>query len=170
MKRIVFASMLALGVMLAAGGPADAQPCPAVCGVQKRTCVQTARVAALACKETCRADRAPTALGACMRGCSSAFRAAKGNCRAERRGCLDGCGTPPGGCVGICGKDLATCVRGVTGDARACLGGCRTADDRRACVAECTTGLRDGNAACRGEFQACKGGCAGSPSGAFAVE
>jgi hypothetical protein len=172
MKRVVNVALtvvLVLGGVIALRGTADAQPCRAVCGAQRRACTQTGRVTKLACYETCRAGE-PRALGACMRGCSSAFRAARGTCRAERAGCLDGCGAPAGPCVGMCGRDLAACVRGVTGDTRACLSACRSSDEPRACIADCTKGLRDGNVLCRSDIQACKVACGGSASGAFPAD
>jgi hypothetical protein len=166
--------VLALGTTLASNGMArSAEPCSAVCGVQRRMCVQTARVTKLACTETCRATSGPAVLGACMRGCSSAFRTAKTTCRFEHRGCFDGCTTPAGAprCVGSCGRDLAACVQDVTGTGRACLSSCESAADRRACVGACTAALRAGTASCRSELRTCKAACrSDSPSGAFAAE
>ena len=166
----ILGPVLVLGMTLAAHG---AEPCPAMCGVQKSTCVQTARVTKLACRETCGATSDPATLGLCMRGCSSAFRTVKTNCRFAHRGCLDGCGTPAGAprCVGSCGHDLAACVQDVTGAARSCLAGCESAGDRRACVAACAATLRAGTAACRSALTSCKADCtSSSPSGAFVGE
>ena len=162
-------SGLFLALALASGAPA-AEPCAMMCGVQRTTCVQTARVTKLACTETCGAASDPASLGRCMRSCSSAFRTARTNCRFQQQGCLDGCGTPAGApaCVGSCGHDLDVCIDDVTGTARRCLTGCRAWGRSRACVAGCTMALRAGTAFCRSTLGACKAGCtSASPGGAF---
>jgi len=175
MKRIastVLTTALVFVGLLGFQSSALAASCPATCGMQKRACQQVARVTKLACKQDCRTGSEPTALGACMRGCASGYRAAGGGCRSEHASCQEIC-TPPAGldqCVGGCARDLARCVQGVSTDARGCLADCRTGADPRGCGAECAPAMQTGSAACRSDFDACKAACGGSPSGAFLVD
>ena len=71
LKAIIF--VLSLGAIVTLQSSAGAQPCPAGCGVQKRSCVQTQRAGRLVCKRDCRANTEPTVLGACVSGCSSTY-------------------------------------------------------------------------------------------------
>jgi hypothetical protein len=167
--------VLAFGGLLAFQGTARAQECPASCVVQKRACVRAGRVTMLSCREACRDSSDPTARGTCMRSCASSFRTAKRDCRSDQAGCREACAIPPGpppphGCIGSCGQELATCVRDVSVTMRACVGECRTMDDRRGCGADCAAAVSTGMAACRSTFEACKAACGGSPSGAFLVD
>jgi hypothetical protein len=168
--------VLSLGAILALQGSARAlPPCPAGCGQQKMSCVQTARVAKLTCKKDCRENADPTGRGACMIGCSSTFRSAKTSCQADHVSCLDSCNpppppgppSPPNSCLGDCGKDLAACARDVTAQARTCVGVCRTEPDRLTCLKDCIAAAQQGGATCASDFRACRDACAGSPSGAF---
>ena len=92
MKRIasaVLTTALVFGGLLGFQSSALAASCPATCGMQKRACQQVARVTKLACKQDCRTGSEPTALGACMRGCASGYRAAGGGCRSEHASCQE---------------------------------------------------------------------------------
>ena len=128
-------SVLSLGVIVALQGSAAALPCSAGCGQEKNACVQTARVARSACKQDCRANAEPTALGACMIGCSATYRSAKTDCQADHVSCQGACKppahpgppSPPSNCLGTCGQDLATCTKGSGGTAEELRGGLRRA-------------------------------------------
>ena len=140
--------------------------------VQKRACVKAGRMTMLSCKEECRDSSEPTARGACMRSCSSAFRATKRGCRSDHAGCREACGSPAGpsrphGCIGDCGGELAACVRGVSGETRACRVDGRTMGDHRGRGTECAGAVSTGVAMCRETFEARKAACNASPSGAF---
>jgi hypothetical protein len=174
MKR--FGAMLvvaSLGTILALHGRASAAlPCPAGCGSQKQACLQTARVSKLTCKQDCRTNADPTALGTCMRACSGSFRTAKTTCQADHVSCLGTCNPPPhpgppSSCLGTCGQDLATCAKGVVAQARTCVAGCRNASDHVACLKDCAAVAKQGAATCASDRQTCRDNCPGSPSGAF---
>jgi hypothetical protein len=167
--------VISLGLLVTLGAiptsrATAAQPCPAGCGLQKRACLQTDRLAKLACKQDCRANAEPTALGTCMRACSTASRSNKTGCQSDHTTCLDGC-TPPHGppssCLGSCGQALAACTQGVVAAARSCVAGCRTASDHLGCLKGCVAAAKQGGAACASDFQTCREDCASSPSGAF---
>ena len=157
--------LVTLGAMPTSRATA-AQPCSAGCGLQKRACLQTDRLAKLACKQDCRANAEPTALGTCMRGCSTASRSNKTGCQSDHTTCLDGC-TPPSSCLGSCGQASAACTQGVVAEARSCVAGCRTASDHLGCLKGCGAAAKQGGAACASDFQTCREDCASSPSGAF---
>jgi len=173
MKRLwAMLVVVSLGMILAVGERASAAlPCSAGCAGQKNACVQTARVAKLSCKQDCRTNAAPTALGACMRTCSGTFRSTKTGCQADLVSCLATCehpsSPPPSSCLGNCGKDQATCTQGVVRAARTCVAGCRSASDHVACLKGCTADAKQGAASCASDFQACRTSCSASPSGAF---
>jgi len=174
MKRLgALLVVVSLGAILTLHGSASAaQPCPAGCGAQKKACVQTARVAKSTCKQDCRANADPTALGTCMQGCSGTFRSAKTSCQADLVSCLGTCNPPsppgpPNSCLGTCGTDLATCAQGVTTQLKTCVTGCRSASDHLACLQGCGAAAKQGAATCASDFQACQAGCSSSPSGAF---
>ena len=146
----------------------SAAQCVRGCAVAKRSCVQTARTVSLACKADCRANSAPTALGACMRGCSDTFRASKDLCRTDQKSCIGDCkaGMPAGGqsavdgsCLGSCGMELGQCAQGVVDAARTCIRGCRTSDDRPACLGGCAEAAQTGAEACASGFETCGTGC-----------
>lgn len=163
-RAILF--FLSLGGIVALAATASAQTCPAGCGVQKKACLQTARMTKLACKLDCRTNSPPTGLGACMRACTDTFRAAKGTCNADHSSCLGMCSPPtppPSGCLETCGQDLATCARGVVAAARACVSGCRTAPDRLACLQGCAAAAQAGAAMCAADFATCVTGCGVPP-------
>lgn len=151
--------------LLPPAGALGAQPCPNGCGLQKRACLQTARVAKLACKQECRASAGPTNLGACMLGCTDQFRTAKTTCAADRADCLGSCPPtpPPGSCTGGfldgCGENLAVCARGVVARAKTCVGGCGTASDRLACLQGCAASAQQGTATCAANFETCVAAC-----------
>jgi len=162
--------ILAGGAYAAVGLPAgtSAAQCVRGCSMQKKECIQTARTTALACKLDCRTNTAPTALGACMKGCSSTFRGTKDTCRADQKTCIAGCtsGTPIGGttavdaaCLSSCGTDLAACAGGVIATAKTCLGGCRTAPDRLSCLQGCGAAAETGGQTCATEFETCGTSC-----------
>jgi hypothetical protein len=168
---IAMKSLRVVGLLVAAGlfafvGTARAaQPCPAGCGMQKKACLQTARVAKLACRLDCRATAAPANLGACVRGCADQFRAAKNTCAADHTDCLGSCPPPPpGSCTGAfldsCGQDLATCARSVVATAKTCVQGCGTAPDRLACLRGCAAAAQHDANTCAANFAACVGTCA----------
>ena len=83
-------ALLAVG-LLAVVGSAEATTCVHDCAVAKRQCVKDARTVTHACKESCRANSDPTALGDCMRGCAREFREAKHTCRAVFKECKRNC-------------------------------------------------------------------------------
>jgi len=167
-------------LVLAVAGPfllagrADAQTCQAGCGLQKKACIQTARVTSLACKMDCRTNSSPTDLGTCMRGCTTTFRSAKDTCRSDHQSCISGCqggsadgaftgGSPPDtACAGNCGDELGTCAQGVVTTAKACVQGCRGISDPLSCLQGCAAAAEAGGEACATAFQACITGC--SPS------
>jgi hypothetical protein len=145
-----------------AAGTAAGQ-CVRGCAALKRECVATGRTTALACKLDCRANTAPTELGTCMRGCSSAFGDTKDMCRADQRPASPAAdGTVDGACLGACGSDLADCAKAVGSDGRTCRKGCRDADDRPACLAACGAAAQAGGQSCVDAFTACGASC-GAP-------
>ena len=165
-----------LGAMLMLQGGANAAlPCAAGCGAQKKACVQTAKAAKLACKEDCRTNADPTALGACTKACSATFRSAKTSCQADLRSCLGTCTppspggppTPPPSCLGACGTDLAACAQGVTAQLKSCVAGCRNTADQLGCLQGCVAAGMEGAETCASDFQTCQDNCPSSPSGAF---
>jgi hypothetical protein len=157
---------LSFGAALAVVAPAAARICRAGCGLQKRACLQTARVAALACKQDCRATVAAASLGACKRDCMDQFGSAKDACNSTHDDCLGSCPPlpPPGSCTGAfldsCGHDLAACAQGVVARTRTCVRGCRTASDRPGCLRGCAAAAQHDNATCGADFAACVGACA----------
>jgi len=151
-------------------GRVDAQTCQAGCGLQKKACLQTARVTSLACKMDCRTNSSPTDLGMCMRGCTTTFRSAKDTCRSALRTCIAGCqggsadgaftGSPANtACAGNCGEDLGTCAQEVVTAAKACAQGCRGTSDPRTCLQGCASAAQGGGEACASSFQACITAC-----------
>ena len=142
----------------APAGAMGAHPCPAGCGLQKKACLLTARVAKLACKQDCRASAGPTNLEACLRGCTEQFGTAKTTCAGEHADCLGSCppAPPPGSCTGAfldgCGQNLAACARGVVAQAKTCVQGCQTASGRLACLQGCAATARQGAATCAANF------------------
>ena len=164
--------LVALGVVPTSRATA-AQPCSAGCGLQKRACLQTDRLAKLACKQDCRANAEPTALGTCMRACSTTSRSNKTGCQSDHVTCLGSCTPPspphgpPSSCLGSCGQALAACAQGVVTDAKSCVADCRTASDHLGCVQGCIAAAKQSGAACASDFETCREDCASSPSGAF---
>ena len=171
--------VIALGLLVALGGiptarAAAAQPCPAGCGLQKSACLHTGRLSMLACKQDCRANAEPTALGTCVRACMTTSRSDKTGCQSDHVTCLGSCqppspppGPPPSGCLGSCGQELAACAKGVVAQAKTCVAGCRTASVPLGCFKGCIATAKQGGAACGAGFQTCEENCASSPSGAF---
>ena len=147
---------------LAAG--TSAAQCVRGCAALKRVCVATGRTTALACKLDCRANTAPTELGTCMRGCSSAFGDTKDMCRADQQTCIAGCrdGTVDGACLESCGSDLADCAKAVGAAGKTCRTGCRSAADRHSCMADCGAAAQAGGEACAAVFASCGASC-GAP-------
>jgi hypothetical protein len=143
--------------------------CVVGCNMQKKGCIATARVAALACKQDCRQNAAPGQRGACMQGCMTTFRSSNGTCRSDQRTCIEGCvpASPGAGgstgvassCRGTCGMDLAGCVQGVVTTARTCVGGCRTAADRLMCLESCASSAQSVAETCASDFQTCGSSC-----------
>jgi hypothetical protein len=162
---------LGLGLALFVGGlafhgGAAAQNCPSGCGLQVKACLQTARVAKLACKMDCRTNTPATGLGACMRACTGTFRSGKDTCRSTLADCIGSCtppSPPPSDCVGGCGAALAVCARDVVAQARACVQGCRTTADRLACLRGCAGAAHQGGEMCAGDFSLCLQGCGVPP-------
>jgi hypothetical protein len=153
------------GIGRAAGTTAA---CVVACNMEKKGCISTARVAALACKQDCRQNAAQGQLGACMQACMTTFRSSKDTCRSDQRTCIGGCVPPTAGggdltaatsCFGTCGADLAECVQGVVTTARTCVGDCRTASDRLTCLEGCATGAQTGAETCASDFQTCGSSC-----------
>jgi hypothetical protein len=157
---------LFLGAVLAVVAPAAARNCRSGCGLQKKACVQTARVAALACKQDCRATVAAASLGTCKRDCMDQFRGATDACNGTHDDCLGSCPPlpPPGSCTGAfldsCGRDLAACAQGVVARTRTCVRGCRTASDQPGCLRGCAAAAQHDGATCAADFAACVGACA----------
>jgi len=161
-------TLLGLGVLLLPIAVANAsmEPCPAGCGMQTVTCLKTARMAKLNCKADCRANEASTDLGSCIRACVDTFRSARTSYANDRASCAQSC-TPPSSaddpstasCLGACGEDLGTCARNVAATAKTCATGCRTASDRRACLAGCLSAAQTGAAICASDLQACTANC-----------
>lgn len=183
--RSVSGLMVAACALLAFAGQASGQgmaECRVGCNAEKRECVSTARVAALACKETCRAEVEPTELGACKHTCMETFRNEKSTCRDQHSSCRDGCkasqpddddgstsddgGLPPDKeakkCAADCRKDLASCGRDAARQSKDCVKGCKTAADRAACLQGCATAAQGGTS-CVPAFETCVAGCAPSP-------
>ena len=171
-------SVIALGLLVALGGippsrAAAAQPCSAGCGLQKSACLHTGRLAMLACKQDCRANAEPTALGTCVRACMTTSRSNKTGCQSDHVTCLGSCQPPspspgpPRGCLGSCGQDLAACAKRVVAQAKTCVAGCRSAPDHLACLQGCGAVAKQGSTTCASDFQACQASCPSSPSGAF---
>ena len=176
MKKLgTIVSVLSLGVIVALQGSAGALPCSAGCGQEKNACVQTARVARSACKQDCRANAAPTALGACMIGCSATYRSAKTDCQADHVSCQGACKppahpgppSPPSNCLGTCGQDLATCTKDLVAQRKSCAAACDAPSERGACLTACVAAAKQQAESCRSDFDACRDACSASPSGAF---
>lgn len=158
---------LACGVLTADG--ANAQTCASGCGPQLKACVQTARMAKMACILDCRTNAAPGDRGACSRACRDDFRSAQGSCRADLGSCVGGCDAPAlstnssPSCLGGCGQGLGACAHGVAATGHACVVACRTADDRLGCLKSCAADARSGAAACASDFGSCRASC-GAPT------
>ena len=159
--------LLAVAVaLLAPAGTTRAQQCPAGCDLQKRACLQTGRVAKLACKRECRASAGGASLGSCLRGCADQLRTAKSACASDHAGCMEVCppAPPPGSCTGAvldgCGQALAACARAVVTQAMTCVEGCATAPDRLVCLQDCAATAQQGLATCAADFGTCIGTCA----------
>jgi hypothetical protein len=165
MQKVIGLLFLGIALLAASGGPASAQVCAAGCGVEAKACLKAARMTKLACTMDCRANSAPTDLGACLVGCVDAFRTAKTSCRSGVQGCVQGCGpTSSGGdpaCLGACGAALGQCARGVAATGRECVQGCRTASDRLGCLEACGTAARSGAGECAATALSCAAGCGG---------
>ena len=151
--------------LLAPAGAMGAHPCPAGCGLQKKACLQTARVGKLVCKLDCRASAGPATLGACLRGCTEQFGTAKTACAGDHAACLGFCPPAPlpGSCTGAfldgCGQNLAACARGVVAQAKTCVQGCLTASDRLACLQGCAATAQQGAATSAANFETCVAAC-----------
>jgi hypothetical protein len=158
--------LVAAGLITLAGAARAAQTCRAGCGMQKKACLQTARVAKLACKLDCRASAGPANLGTCLRGCTEQFGTAKTTCAGDHAACLGSCppNPPPGSCTGAfldgCSQNLAACARGVVAQAKTCVQGCQTASDRLACLQGCAATAQQGAATCAANFETCVAACA----------
>src|SRR5262245_51997503 len=156
---------VSLGAVLAVAAPAAARNCRAGCGLQQKACRQTARVAALACKQDCRATVPAASLEACKRDCIDQFRSAADVCNSTHDDCLGSCPPlpPPGSCTGAfldsCGRDLAECAQGVGATIRTCVRGCRPASDRPGCLRGCVVAAQHDSATCAATFAACVGAC-----------
>ena len=91
--------VIAFGLLVALGGlptsrAVAAQPCPSGCGLQKRACLHTNRLAMLACKQDCRANAEPTLLDTCVRACMTTARSGKTSCQSDHVTCLASCQPP----------------------------------------------------------------------------
>jgi len=168
-RSIVGVLVVVAACLLAPARAMGAQPCPTGCKMQQKACLQTARVAKLACKLDCRASAAPATLGACLRGCTQRLRAARTTCAADRAACLGSCppAPPPGSCTGAfldgCGEHLAACARTVVTQAKTCVQGCEAAPDRLACLQGCAATTQQGAATCATSFETCVAGCSCQP-------
>lgn len=154
----------------AVGLPAgtSAGQCFVGCNMQKKGCVQGARVTKLACKQDCRQNAAPDQRGACMKTCVGTFRGTKDTCHTDHTTCIAACipsppvaGEPPvdAACVEGCGPDLADCAQGVVTAAKACVTGCRTAPDRLTCLQGCAATAQTDAGTCASDFETCVTGC-----------
>ena len=180
--RIMMVAAVAVSAIPVFAGSAHAHPgfavpagtsaaqCVVGCNMQKKVCIQTARTAALACKQNCRETAAHGALGPCMKGCMATFRSDStgiGMCHADQTTCIEGCvppkpSTPPTAresCLGTCGTDLAGCAQGVVSQAKTCVSGCRNAPNRLMCLEGCATAAKSGAQTCATDFESCGAGC-----------
>src|SRR5438128_3580932 len=154
----------ALAVLMLAAN-ANGQECSTGCGMQTVACVKTARTTQLACKRDCRAKKAPTALGSCIRGCMSTFRSSHAACRTGHRSCVQSCspasaaGPAGASCPAMCGVDLGTCARGVVTALSGCVSGCRTSSDPGTCLEGCVATAQSSVASCWSDFATCLSSC-----------
>ena len=172
-------SLIGFGVMFALTAHADTPPCPAACGMQRGACLKIARMEKRSCRADCRTSSASSDVGACIRGCASAYRSSRTTCHTDQTGCVQACQPSPGGssnpaCLGACGQDLGTCAHSVATALKTCATGCEHGSGRQSCVADCLATAHSGRASCTSDHQGCTAACGtttttlpGSPSGAF---
>jgi hypothetical protein len=160
--RLIATAIIVGASTIIVSAAAWAQDCRVGCMVDTKACVQTNRVAMLACKEACRGGD-PTSVRSCRRGCAMAFHSARSACLTDRSGCVGVCPPPPRSCddgfLDACGRQLATCARGVVARAKACVAGCKTAADRLACLQICAQTGRIDAALCASGFDDCTTPC-----------
>jgi hypothetical protein len=163
MLAVAAAALLALGK----SGMAQDNTCVLNCNTTKKDCLQQARTDALACKQACRDNSAPTDLGACNRLCAGDFRSKKNTCRDDHKTCHEGCGGngPPENqdCLKGCAKDFASCARDTGKSTKDCVGGCRTAADHSSCMQGCADSAKGLSAGCATTLETCRTNC-GSPA------
>ncbi len=164
-------SLLGLLLVCAIVVTARADDCTSGCGAQTSACATTARGDKSACRRTCRHTSPRGTRRSCLAGCIASFHGARADCDSEHSGCVERCtpaGPPPSNpCPGACGRALAGCVHGVITRGRSCVEACPGHPSRGRCVRDCVATAQQDLAGCRASFQACAGGCPGSPSGAF---
>ena len=162
MRSLRFIPLTGVILFVRAGNASGVSKCAVGCRAQSRMCVQTGKVAWLACVQDCRENADPSAVSDCKRGCAQTFSATRSACTTDAKSCKASCAPAPDldeTCLGSCGIELVSCLGPALQAARACVTDCKTAPDRLTCLQSCLAAAQADDAACGDDFTTCLGAC-----------